>query len=64
MKKLTLFAIFAVLFSGLQAQPKLFEVKSGHIEYKLTGNTVGTKSFWWDDYGAKTIHTGEIRNNH
>lgn len=28
-----------------------FAVKSGHIEYKLDGSTVGTKSVWFDNYG-------------
>jgi len=36
-----------------QSNQNIYEIKSGHIEYQLTGNTVGTKSHWWDDYGAK-----------
>lgn len=32
-----------------------FAIKSGHVEYKLTGNTTGTKSLWFDDYGYKSF---------
>ena len=28
-------------------------VKSGYIEYELTGSTKGVKKIWWDDYGDK-----------
>nr|WP_319397528.1 hypothetical protein [uncultured Carboxylicivirga sp.] len=37
-----------------QINPEKYAVKSGHVEYTLTGNTTGTKSIWWDDYGDKT----------
>ncbi len=32
-----------------------YTVKSGHVEYKLTGNTSGTKTLWFDDYGLKSF---------
>lgn len=44
---LTIFSISA----QSQQQGKYFFVKSGHIEYKLGGNTSGTKSVWFDNYG-------------
>jgi hypothetical protein len=31
-----------------------FAIKSGYVEYELTGNTAGTKKFWWDNYGEKS----------
>lgn len=36
------------------AQQKIqqYAVKSGHVEYQLSGNTTGTKSIWWDNYGT------------
>ena len=37
-----------------QINPEKYAVKSGHVEYTLSGNTTGTKSIWWDDYGDKT----------
>lgn len=50
--------VFALFCFGLQAQEvKTFAVKSGYIKYQLSGNTVGTKEFWWDDYGQKTCET-------
>lgn len=58
MKKLSIliiiscFAIIATAQSTYEYQ-KRFQVQSGHVEYKLSGLTVGTKSLWWDDYGEK-----------
>lgn len=34
-----------------QTAGKRFLIKSGHIEMKLDGNTKGTKSIWFDQYG-------------
>ncbi len=31
-----------------------FAIKSGYVEYELTGNPAGTKKFWWDNYGEKS----------
>lgn len=55
MKNIFLFLFSFILIGHVAAQEpaKMFKVKSGHIEYKLTGNTVGTKTLWWDDYGYK-----------
>lgn len=30
-----------------------YQIKSGHLEYLLSGLTTGTKSIWFDNYGAK-----------
>ena len=56
MISILLVAIVFIFNSTLNAQPKTrqFSVKSGHVDYKLTGNTTGTKSIWWDDWGHKT----------
>jgi len=54
MKKVILIScVILCAFSGIAQQQKAskYAVKSGHAEYKLTGNTTGTKSVWWDDYG-------------
>ncbi|MDF1550799.1 MAG: hypothetical protein P1P88_23455 [Bacteroidales bacterium] len=57
MKKLSLIIILVFacnfLFSQTKSQRK-YAVKSGHVEYELSGNTTGTKSFWWDNYGQKS----------
>ena len=54
------FPVLCVVFfaTGVFAQPEYsfsrsFGVKSGHVEYRLTGELSGTKSLWWDDWGAK-----------
>jgi hypothetical protein len=31
-----------------------YAVKSGYVEYKLTGNTTGTKKIWWNNYGVNS----------
>ncbi len=73
--------IFTFTLSALLAQPtynyqKRFQVKSGHVEYKLSGMVVGTKSIWWDDFGkkyreeantnetVKTLRGSEVVKNH
>jgi hypothetical protein len=35
-------------------QTNKFVLKSGYVEYELTGSITGTKKFWWDKYGDKT----------
>ncbi|MGD9493040.1 MAG: hypothetical protein AB7V36_06780 [Bacteroidales bacterium] len=30
---------------------KRFQVKSGHVEYTLSGMETGTKTIWWDNFG-------------
>jgi len=35
-----------------QQKIKQYAVKSGCVEYQLSGNTTGTKSIWWDNYGT------------
>ena len=45
---------FSLIFQ-LEAQQsaKRYAVKSGKIEYKLTGNTTGTRTIYFSDYGNK-----------
>jgi hypothetical protein len=54
-KKVFLISLALILFLSMQAQDqaKKFAVKSGKIEYKLTGSTKGTKTVYFDDYGNK-----------
>ncbi|OQX80562.1 MAG: hypothetical protein B6D64_02985 [Bacteroidetes bacterium 4484_276] len=33
---------------------KTYAIESGHLNIELSGNTVGTRELWWDDYGQKT----------
>lgn len=55
MKKIVLSLAFIFFVGILFAQEDIdrYIVKSGYIEYELTGSTKGTKKIWWDDYGDK-----------
>lgn len=81
MKKLSLLVVFCGWATLAVAQPtynyqKRFQVKSGHVEYKLSGMITGTKSLWWDDFGekyreesntnetVKTLRGSEVVKNH
>lgn len=57
MKQLLTILIIALTASIAIAQEtdyNQFTIKSGYVEYELTGNTAGTKKFWWDNYGEKS----------
>jgi hypothetical protein len=68
MKKsiLLLGLVIAFFYANSQVSQGTYGVKSGYVEYELTGNPVGTKKMWWDDYGAKSytetnsVHTTKI----
>ena len=49
---ITISLLFAFQVQSQQSAMK-YAVKSGKIEYKLTGNTTGTKTVYFDDYGEK-----------
>lgn len=57
MKRTMSLCIMLSFFASIIAQneklidQKVFDVKSGMIEYKIEGKTKGTKTLWWDDYG-------------
>lgn len=54
MKKLLFLSILMQIVFVLKAQDneaKIYLIKSGYIEYELTGSTTGTKTIWWDNYG-------------
>jgi len=55
MRKILVALISLLLVFQVQAQQsaKKYAVKSGKIEYKLTGNTTGTKTVYFDNYGNK-----------
>ena len=54
MKQTILILTCLMLSYASSAQQKIqqYAVKSGHVEYELSGNTTGTKSIWWDNYGS------------
>lgn len=73
--------VICLIAGVISAQPsynyqKRFQVKSGHVEYKLTGQVTGKKSLWFDDFGSKyreeiiteevykTRKTTEVVKNH
>lgn len=54
MKKLLILCALTMTFGGLKAQDneaKIYLIKSGYIEYELTGSITGTRTIWWDNYG-------------
>lgn len=56
MKKVILILLSIFLLSNLllgQKKQWRSSIKSGYIEYKLTGNTTGVRYMWWDDFGKK-----------
>lgn len=50
---LTIIATICLISANAQEYGKYIFTKSGHIEYDLTGNTIGKKTVWYDDYGIK-----------
>ena len=58
LKKIFTGSLLVLLLYGIKAQPvynfvKTFEVKSGFVEYTMSGSLSGQILFWWDDYGMK-----------
>ena len=57
MKRILFVTISILLSSILFAQPNektdRYLIKSGYVEYELTGSTKGIKKIWWDNYGDK-----------
>jgi len=53
MKKIGLLIVFctATILGMSQNTKSIFGIKSGYIEYNITGNTEGTKKVWWDNFG-------------
>jgi hypothetical protein len=43
---------------------KRFQIKSGHVEYKLKGSSNGTKSIWFDDFGQKYYEETNTNDTH
>lgn len=46
--------VTSFVITNAQEKGDRYVIKSGHIEYQLTGNIKGTKTIWWDDYGNKS----------
>lgn len=65
---LTILAILAASIAFAQKphlkDEKVYEIKSGIIEYQVDGMSKGTKTFWFDDYGrmqaTRTITTTKM----
>lgn len=55
MKTIILVNILLLLSYLVYSQDKAdhYLVKSGYIEYELTGSTKGIKKIWWDNFGDK-----------
>lgn len=51
---LILGSLLIVQLAIAQQKTQQFAIKSGYIEYSLSGNTEGTKKLWWDNFGDKT----------
>ena len=52
--RVLIISILVVLTTTLNAQKaKRYAIKSGYLKLELSGNTVGTKEIWWDNYGTK-----------
>lgn len=62
MKKILLVAILCTFCAGLQAQEKLYEVKSGIItmQMDMMGRPI-VQEIYFDDYGAKQATMSEMR---
>lgn len=62
MKKFLLVAMFCAFCAGLQAQEKLYEVKSGIItmQMDMRGRPI-VQEIYFDDYGAKQATLSEMR---
>jgi len=43
-----------ILFFSIQVNAQKYLIKSGYVEYELSGSTTGTKKMWWDNYGNKS----------
>lgn len=57
MKPLVLVCAILLLTMGVKAQEKeadIYLVKSGYVEYELSGSITGTRTIWWDNYGRWT----------
>lgn len=37
-----------------QQKTQQYAIKSGYVEYQLSGNTSGIKKIWWDSFGEKS----------
>ena len=51
---LILIALSFLLSVNAQQNANRFALKSGYVEYKISGNSEGLKKVWWDDYGQKS----------
>ncbi|HNY24135.1 MAG TPA: hypothetical protein PKM89_05145 [Bacteroidales bacterium] len=69
MRKIFLISLICLISHSAMSQDnyslqKRFQIKSGHVEYKLKGSTSGTKSVWFDDYGQKYYEELNTNDTH
>lgn len=57
--KAIFFVILLLIVSNICKAQKYrkYPIKSGKVEYKIEGNTSGTQTIIWDDYGYKELTT-------
>lgn len=54
----------SALACDLSEPGRRFEIKSGHVEYALTGNATGTRTIWFDNYGALYYEQNRTEEQH
>lgn len=57
MKKILTLLLCTMLYVSLSAQnnqAKYYLIKSGYLKTEYSGNVIGTRELWWDNYGAKS----------
>ncbi len=55
---------FSAYAQDISEPGRRFEIKSGHIEYELTGNATGTRTIWFDNYGALYYEQNRTEEHH
>ncbi len=51
---LILSCLLMIHIASAQQKTQQYTIKSGYVEYTLSGNTTGTKKIWWDNFGDKS----------
>jgi len=50
---LILAGLLMIHIATAQQKVQQYAIKSGYVEYALTGSTTGVKKIWWDNFGEK-----------
>ena len=51
---LILAGVLIMHIASAQQKVQQYAIKSGYVEYTLSGNTTGIKKVWWDNFGEKS----------